>query len=127
MSARLLPRYGPAPRAVRPPPPRATGAYAAGQEDVALPLRVLGEERYFVVFLLQWDFFVAVLQAVPDLRQLPGLPLLEGVVVRFFLEAQREDALGDQVLRGMRAKLFAITALMPRCKGARAACSRLDP
>src|ERR671920_410176 len=71
--------------------------YAPGEEDVALPLRELGEERYFVVLLLQRNFFVAVLKAVPYLRQLPDLPLFEPVVVRFILEAQREDALGDQV------------------------------
>ena len=35
--------------------------YAPGQEDVALPLRVLGEKRYLVVFFFQRDLFVAVL------------------------------------------------------------------
>jgi hypothetical protein len=35
---------------------------AAGEENVALALRVLGEERYLVVLLLQRDLFVAVLE-----------------------------------------------------------------
>src|SRR5215217_2944349 len=55
--------------------------YAAGEEDVALPLRVFSEERYFIVSLLQRDCLVTVLQAVPYPRQLPLLSLLELVVV----------------------------------------------
>src|SRR3712207_2062761 len=70
---------------------------AACDEDVALPLRVLGEKRDLVSVRAGRYLLVAVLEAPPQVGQLPLLPLLEPLVVRLVLEAQGQYALGDQV------------------------------